>query len=162
MQLCGAVKNIYDNSTAMNRPQEILVDVIGLGSGVVDRLAEQDLPVRGINVAESPASKKNYLNLRAELWFAMKDWLTKRDCRLPDDDELIAELVSPQYTYTSTGKLKIEAKEAMKKRGIKSPDKADALALTMASSAASFSGASFSSMGYNFKKSLKSKIIRVG
>jgi|TARA_R100001244_G_scaffold45009_1_gene40717 hypothetical protein len=162
MQLCGAVKNIFDNSTAMNRPQEILIDVIGLGSGVVDRLAEQDLPVRGINVAESPASKKNYLNLRAELWFGMKDWLTKRDCRLPDDDELIAELVGPQYTYTSTGKLKIEAKEAMRKRGIKSPDKADALALTMASSAASFSGASFSTMGYNFKKSLKSKIIRVG
>jgi hypothetical protein len=162
MQLCGAVKNIYDNSTVMNRPQEILIDVIGIGSGVVDRLSEQGLPVRGINVSESPASRKNYLNLRAELWFAMKDWLTKRDCRLPDDDELIAELIGPQYSYTSTGKLKLESKEQMKKRGIKSPDKADALALTMASSAASFSGASFSSMGYNFKKSLKSKIIRVG
>ena len=161
MQLCGAVKNIYDSTTQMNQPQEILIDVIGLGSGVVDRLAEQNLPVRGVNVSESPASRKNYLNLRAELWFAMKDWLTKRDCRLPNDDELIAELVSPMYSYTSTGKLKIEAKEAMKKRGIKSPDKADALALTMASSAASFGG-KFSSMGYTFKKPLKTKIIRVG
>ena len=161
MQLCGAVKHQYDGATVLNRPQEILIDVIGLGSGVVDRLAEQGLPVRGINVAESPASKKNYLNLRAELWFAMKDWLAQRDCRLPDDDELIAELVSPSYTYTSSGKLKIEAKEQMKKRCIKSPDKADSLALTMASSAASFSS-SFSQMGYNFRKPLKTKIIRVG
>jgi hypothetical protein len=161
MQLCGAIKNLYDDATAMNRPQEILIDVIGVGSGVVDRLAEQDLPVRGINVAESPASKKNYLNLRAELWFKIKDWLSARDCRLPNDDELIAELVSPSYTYTSTGKIKIEAKESMRKRGVKSPDKADALALTMASSAASFSS-NFNQMGYNWKKPIKSKIIRVG
>ncbi len=49
----------------------------------------------------------------------------------------------------------------MKKRGIKSPDRADALALTMASAAASFSG-SQSFMGYNFKKPLKSRILRVG
>ena len=41
MQLCGAIKNRYDDCTALERPQEILIDVIGLGSGVVDRLAEQ-------------------------------------------------------------------------------------------------------------------------
>jgi hypothetical protein len=161
MQLCGAVKNLYDDATAIEKPQEILVDVIGLGSGVVDRLSELNLPVRGINVAESPATGKNYLNLRAELWFAIKDWLAQRDCRLPYDDELVSELVAPSYKYTSTGKIKIESKEDMKKRGIKSPDKADALALTMASSAATFSGGT-SFLGYNFKKPLKSKILRVG
>lgn len=161
MQLCGTIKNLYDTATVMNQPSEIMVDVIGIGSGVVDRLREQDLPVRGVNVAESPASKKNYLNLRAELWWSMREWLAARDCRLPDDDELIAELISPSYTYTSSGKIKIEPKEKMKKRGIKSPDKADALALTMASSAASFSS-SFSQMGYNFRKPIKTKIIRVG
>ena len=80
---------------------------------------------------------------------------------MPNDDELIAELVAPIYKYTSTGKIKIESKEEMKKRGIKSPDRADALALTMASAAASFSG-SQSFMGYNFKKPLKSRILRVG
>ena len=161
MQLCGAVKNLYDDATAIEKPQEILIDVIGLGSGVVDRLSELQLPVRGINVSESPATGKNYLNLRAELWFAIKDWLAQRDCRLPYDDELVAELVAPSYKYTSTGKIKIESKEDMKKRGIKSPDKADALALTMASSAATFSGGT-SFLGYNFKKPLKSKILRVG
>jgi phage terminase large subunit len=161
MQLCGAIKNRYDDSTAIEQPQEILVDVIGLGSGVVDRLAEQNLPVRGVNVAEAPSTKKNYLNLRAELWFAVKDWLAQRDCRLPNNDELASELAAPQYKYTSSGKIKIESKDEMRKRGIKSPDKADALALTMASSAASFGG-SQAFMGYNFKKPLKSRIFRVG
>src|SRR5210317_226495 len=161
MQLCGVVKNRYDDATVMERPQEILVDVIGLGAGVVDRLREQNLPVRGVNVAEAPSTKKNYMNLRAELWFAIKDWLAQRDCRLPIDDELVSELAAPLYKYTSTGKIKIESKDEMRKRGIKSPDKADALALTMASSAASFSG-SESYFGYNFKKPLKSRIIRVG
>ncbi|MEL0255307.1 MAG: hypothetical protein VW930_05100 [Burkholderiaceae bacterium] len=161
MQLCGAVKAEYDTTTFENKPQEILVDVIGLGSGVVDRLAEQNLPVRGVNVAEAPSTKKNYLNLRAELWFAIKDWLAQRDCRLPNNDELASELAAPQYKYTSSGKIKIESKDEMRKRGIKSPDRADALALTMASSAASFSG-SQSYMGYNFKKPLKSRIFRVG
>ena len=161
MQLCGVIKNMYDDATVMEQPQEILVDVIGLGSGVVDRLAEQNLPVRGVNVAEAPATKKNYLNLRAELWFAIKDWLAQRDCRLPENDELASELAAPQYKYTSSGKIKIESKDEMRKRGIKSPDKADALALTMASSAASFSG-SASYLGYNFKKPLKSRIFRVG
>jgi hypothetical protein len=161
MQLCGAVKNKYDDAGALERPSEILIDVIGLGSGVVDRLAEQNLPVRGVNVAEAPSTKKNYLNLRAELWFAIKDWLAQRDCRLPINDELASELAAPLYKYTSTGKIKIESKDEMRKRGVKSPDKADALALTMASSAASFGG-SQSYLGYNFKKPLKSRIFRVG
>ena len=161
MQLCGVIKNRYDDATVLEKPQEILIDVIGIGAGVVDRLREQNLPVRGINVSESSSAKKNYLNLRAELWFAIKDWLAQRDCRLPIDDELASELAAPLYKYTSTGKIKIESKDEMRKRGIKSPDKADALALTMASSAASFSG-SESYFGYNFKKPLKSRIIRVG
>ena len=113
-----------ENSYNEEQPQEILIDVIGLGSGVVDRLAEQNLPVRGVNVAEAPSTKKNYLNLRAELWFAIKDWLVLRNCRLPNDDELVSELAAPSYKYTSTGKIKIESKDEMKKRGVKSPDKA--------------------------------------
>ena len=160
MQLCGIIKNRYDDATVLEKPQEIMVDVIGIGSGVVDRLRELNLPVRGINVAESPSSKKNYLNLRAELWFKIKEWLGGRDCRLPEDEELVRELASPGYKYTSTGKIKIESKEEMRKRGVKSPDRADALALTMATSAVG--GGSMTYLGYNFRKPLKSKIIRVG
>lgn len=161
MALCGAVKNQYDDCTVLEKPSEICVDVIGLGAGVVDRLRELNLPVQGVNVAEAPSTKKNYLNLRAELWFAVKDWLNLRACKIPEDSELHQELISPIYKYTSSGKIKIESKDEMKKRGIKSPDKADALALTFASSASALSG-NKSFMGYNFKKPLKSKIFRVG
>ena len=54
MQTAGRVKREYDDTPFEERPQVILIDVIGLGAGVVDRLAEQGLPVRGINVAETP------------------------------------------------------------------------------------------------------------
>ena len=161
MALCGAIKNEYDDCTTLEKPSEILVDVIGVGSGVVDRLSELNLPVIGVNVGESPSSKKNYLNLRAELWFKIKEWLSGRDVFMPSDDELVQQLVSPIYKYTSTGKIKLESKEEMKKRGIKSPDKADALALTFASTSAVLGGGS-SFMGYNFKRPIKSKIYRVG
>ena len=161
MALCGAIKNEYDDCTTLEKPSEILIDVIGVGSGVVDRLSELNLPVIGVNVGESPSSKKNYLNLRAELWFKIKEWLSGRDVFMPSDDELVQQLVSPIYKYTSTGKIKLESKEEMKKRGIKSPDKADALALTFASSSAVLGGGS-SFMGYNFKRPIKSKIYRVG
>ena len=110
-----------------------MVDSIGLGSGVVDRLKELGLPVRGINVAESPSMRSQYVNLRAELWFRMKEWLEARDCKLPKDEQLFSELVAPRYSFTSVGKLKVESKQEMKKRGLPSPDRADAVILTLAS-----------------------------
>lgn len=162
MELCGAIKSRYDNEQSMNKPQEILVDVIGLGAGVVDRLLEVGLPVRGVNVAESPSTKGTYLNLRAELWFKVRDWFGGRDVRIPHDNKLISELSSPIYKFNSSGKIKIESKDEMKKRGLQSPDRADALALTMAGIPASFGGTNESIMGYNFRKPIKSKIYRVG
>jgi hypothetical protein len=65
-----------------------------------------------------------------------KGWLERRDCRLPNEEGLFAELVSPRYSFTSNGKLKLESKEELKRRGLPSPDSADAIALTMASDAA--------------------------
>ena len=86
------------------------------------------------------------------MWFKVRDWLGGRDVRIPNDDILISELSSPIYKFNSAGKIKIESKEEMKKRGLPSPDRADALALTMASVPASFGSASESMMGYNFRK----------
>lgn len=133
MQLTGLIHAKYEELPPSQQPVEITVDSIGLGSGVVDRLKELDLPVRGINVAESPSMRNQYVNLRAELWFRMKEWLEARDCKLPKDEQLFSELVSPRYDFSSTGKLKVESKQEMKKRGLPSPDKADAVILTLAS-----------------------------
>ena len=129
MQTCGAVKAKYDATSL--KPAIICVDSIGIGAGVVDRLRELGLPVVGVNVSETP-SVGNYRNLRAELWFRLKDWLLQRGCKLPKNEILISELCSVRYLYTSSGKVQVESKEEMKKRGLKSPDLADALVLTFA------------------------------
>jgi phage terminase large subunit len=136
MQTAGVVKAEWDGLPPNARPREILVDSIGLGAGVVDRLRELGLPARGINVAESPSFKANYVNLRAELWFRLKGWLEARGCKLPKDEGLVAELVAPRYTFASNGKLRVESKDEMRKRGLASPDMADAVCLTLAGEAA--------------------------
>jgi hypothetical protein len=124
----------------MDRPSEIMVDSIGLGSGVADRLRELKFNVRDVNVSETTAMNLKAYRLRDELWIMVKDWLTTRVCRLPKDDELRMELVSTRYKYHSTGKYKIEDKEEMKARIRKSPDLADALCLTFAGQGALVGG----------------------
>jgi len=153
MELTGRVVDKYNNLIPRQRPTEILVDSIGLGAGVVDRLQELDLPVRGINVGEASSMSGTYLNLRAELWFKLKDWLAAKDCKLPVDSALFSELVSPRYQFTSSGKMKIESKDEMRKRGLPSPDKADAICLTLASDAATATFGSKHSV--QWKKPLK-------
>jgi hypothetical protein len=135
MQLTGAVVAEWEALPQSERPHEILVDSIGLGAGVVDRLRELGLPVRGINVSESPAMGTTYRNLKAELWYKMKAWFEARDCRIPNDEDLVAELATVRYFFTSNGKIQIEGKEDLRKRLMKSSDKADAVALTFASDA---------------------------
>jgi phage terminase large subunit len=144
MQLVGAV--IVE--AKMDKPAEICVDTIGMGSGVADRLreviGEMKLPirVRDVNVSEANAMNPNAAKLRDDLWLQVKEWLNQRVGKLPKDDELRAELVGPRYGFTSNGRLKVEGKPDMKKRGLRSPDKADALALTFASIAAGVGGRS--------------------
>ena len=138
MQSAGVVFNEYQASTT--KPAEILVDEIGLGAGVVDRLRELNLPVRGINVAESPASKQKYVNLRTELWFEMREWFSSRTCKIPHHEQLIEQLAAVKYSFTSNGKVRLERKDDIKSKLRGSPDAADALALTFASNAATLSG----------------------
>ena len=140
MSLTGAVVHEFEGTDHRDRPAEILIDSIGLGAGVVDRLRELKLPARGINVGESPAFKGQYMNLRAELWGKAKSWLEARDCKLPRDERLVNELSSPRYSFMSNGKLRLEGKDDMKRRGLASPDVADAFVLTFASQAATGGG----------------------
>ena len=72
-----------------------------------------------------------YANKRAEMWSEMKDWI-KTIGALPDDAQLRDDLAGPEAFMNRSGKLQLESKEDMKKRGLASPNKADALALTFA------------------------------
>jgi phage terminase large subunit len=140
MQLVGRVKHEWDRTPKDQQPSEILVDVIGIGAGVCDRLFELGLPARGVNVSESPSLKGLDLNLRVELWFEGRSWFEKRDCTIRGDEKLLAELVQQRYKFTSSGKRQAESKEEAKKRGVKSPNRADAFLLTFAGEAVSASG----------------------
>lgn len=155
MQTVGRVKAEYDGLPISLRPAEILVDVIGMGGGVVDRLRELGLPVRGINVGESPSMGDTYTNLRAELWFKMRGWLEQRGAKLPKNEQLIAELTSIRYSFVSSGKMKAESKDEMRKRGLASPDLADAVCLTLASDAATAMGGKTSKWGQPLRRGLK-------
>lgn len=130
MQTAGLIKMEYEQ--AREKPDSINVDVIGIGAGVVDRLNELGLPVVGINVAESPSVQSQYARLRDELWFLGREWLDAKDCRLADDDALIGELTTAKYAIQSNGKIKVEGKDEMKRRGVASPNRADAWLLTFA------------------------------
>jgi hypothetical protein len=116
------------------------VDSIGLGGGVADRLRELGHNVRDVNVSESVALNQSAARLRDELWIAVKDWLDTRAVKIPKDADLRAELLGPTYSFTSNGKIKVEGKSEMKRRGMRSPDIADALCLTFAGQAAVVGG----------------------
>ena len=111
MSLVGRVQEYLEEYESEDI-DEVLIDSIGIGSGTLDRLLELDLdvPIRGINVGESPSMGTDFVNLRAELWFRLRDWLGARDVRLPSDERLVTELTSPRYVYTSSNKRKIESK----------------------------------------------------
>lgn len=132
MQTAGILKDKYDALDPIDRPHEILVDAIGIGAGVVDRLRELGLPVRGINVAERPSARPRYRRLRDELWWRAREWFEGRDCKIPDDAGLISELTNVTYEVGSDGKVIVEPKEKMKERVLRSPDLADAFVLTFA------------------------------
>lgn len=135
MELAGIIKAEYDATPFEEQPSDIIVDVIGIGAGVVDRLMEMGLPVSGLNVSEAPAFKELYADLRTELWFKAKEWFERRDVRIETDDEDLArQLVALKFKYLSTGKMRAEPKDEMRKRDSKmgSPDEADAFVLTMA------------------------------
>lgn len=112
------------------KPDAVLIDEVGVGGGVVDRLKQlgfQIIPVNSANNAEDP---RMWMNKRAEMWGRMKEWLSGAD--IPDDRDLQDDLSGPEYGYDHRMRVQLEKKTDMKKRGLASPDCGDALALTFA------------------------------
>lgn len=112
-------------------PAAIIVDVIGIGAGVVDRLLELGYNVIAVNVSETATSEPLCHRERDALWKRFKEFLELGRCRIPDDDQLENELTAAHYVYDSNAVLKIEGKKEMKKRIGRSPDKADSAMLTL-------------------------------
>ena len=125
------VKNEWDITPGHERPDTILVDVIGIGAGVVDRLREFGLPVRGINVAESSTSEQ-YHRFKDELHDRARIWFEGLDCSIPNDKVLVEQLLGIEKGMTELGKLRIVGKKDPKTKKKKSPDRAESFILGFA------------------------------
>lgn len=130
MEVVGMINSIIENE----KPFRVLVDIGGLGAGIVDRLHElgHRETVTGINAGSKPLDANKYTNKRAEMWGQCREWLIDEPCSIPDSDSLHADLCGVRYKFDSNSRLSMEKKEEMKKRGIRSSDEADALCLTFA------------------------------
>lgn len=130
---------IVDFANEFN-PDMIFVDEGGVGGGVVDRLNMLRQPVMGVQFGAkadravvSGQGAVGYANKRAEMWGNMREWL--KGGMIPDDPDLASQLTGIEYGYVirdGQDVILLEKKSDMKKRGLSSPDKADALALTFA------------------------------
>jgi hypothetical protein len=137
MQVAARVAELHERW----QPETIFIDAGGPGAGVVDRCHYLKLPVLGIEFGASPDSDMQsngsgikYFNKRAEMWGRMRDWLAA-GAMIDDDATLKSDLTAVEYGYAmkeGSDCIVLEKKEHMKKRGLSSPDDADALALTFA------------------------------
>lgn len=129
MQLCGRIIVLINQF----KPDRVFIDMGSFGAAIYDRLCEKGYTIiRGINFGQAPDDTTRYGNKRAEMYDRMKRWLNKIPCKIPNDEVLKCELTSIGYFENSSGKLMLEKKSDMRRRGVPSPDKADAFCLTFA------------------------------
>ena len=111
------------------------VDDSGLGGGVTDRLRELvkqgifNATIVGVNNGSKANESDKYINKGAEMWFFMREKI--QELKIPNDNDLIAQLSTRKYSINSAGKHVVESKEHMKSRGLVSPDRADAAILAL-------------------------------
>lgn len=116
-----------------------MVDEGGVGGGVVDRLRQLRIPVIGVDFGSKPdyfyGEKERYANKRAEIWGEMREWLDTGsipDIQTGENVSVVDELTGPTYELNAKEAIQLESKKAMRKRGVASPNFADALACTFA------------------------------
>jgi len=140
MQTCGLLIGFLKSKNASLAK----VDMIGIGRGIADRAKELKQPVIGINVGEAPwpaecfdieegMDPEGFMNLRAQLYWWLRMLFEKGLIDIDAfDDDLAGELVEIRYKRLSSGKIQIESKGEAKNRGIPSPNRAEAVMLSVA------------------------------
>lgn len=137
------IKQIIDRDD----PARVFIDTGGVGGGVYDVVRsygeKYDSVVRGVNFGGAPQEPTVLLddgtespgpkNRRAEMWMRSKNWLAdEAGVDVPDEGIFQSDAVGPSYSYDPNQRLVLESKEKMRKRGVRSPDVWDAVALTFA------------------------------
>jgi phage terminase large subunit len=108
----------------------VAIDVIGIGAGVYSHLSRiaQLRNLHDVNVAEVPSQEDRFHRLRDEIWWSVREAFEQRLPSIPNDPDLIAQLTDIHWTEEG-GKIKVEGKKELRKRGVASPNKADAFCL---------------------------------
>lgn len=135
MQTAGRVKGILDKYN--KKASKSVIDVIGMGAGVVDRLREQGYEKTIAFHSSEKTEKKDksgelgFRNLRSAAWWNLRELLQDDLIAIPDNDLLMGDLVTPKWKVTSNGKIQVEGKEDIRKRLSRSTDYADAVIYVM-------------------------------
>jgi hypothetical protein len=147
VDVAGVVMTQIEKAVATHKEREInetvrvKIDTIGVGWGVVSLLdrwvKERQLraQVIGVNVAERPKDQTKFKNQRAEMWWNTRTLIQpkdgKQELRLEVDRSVLAQLAGPTFKSDSSGRIQIESKIDMKRRGVSSPDRAEAILLAL-------------------------------
>lgn len=123
----GNVLRVLDEDDVELEEIPVVVDEVGVGSGVVDMGIERGLRIIPFNAGARAMRPHKFANRGAEAWWAFKLLMEEGLIDLdPEDEDLASQLQSRKYKTDSAGRIHIESKDDMKKRGLPSPDRADA------------------------------------
>lgn len=129
MKLVGWMQQFYDDHPMV----QFIMDADGLGGPVYDRAQEVGLPVSPFHAGRRAFKPKKFKNRRSEQWWAVRELFYAGLVDIdPEDEELHAQLSSIQWSMDSSGRIEVETKKEMKKRGLPSPDRADTLMMITA------------------------------
>jgi hypothetical protein len=105
---------------------------VGVGAYFEKHLSDLGFNVLGVNVGEAPRNRDRFANLKAELYWALRDRFESGQISGALSERMVSQLVAIRYECTPKGQIAIEGKEKMARRGVKSPDWAEALMLAFA------------------------------
>lgn len=149
MQTVGRIVRFYEQAPLEYRPTEIIIDSIGMGAPIYDRLREVGLPATACDIQGNASEQEGFLRLYSEMWWRCRQWFESGDSRLDETPRIkdlyganvgqhidfIRELTTPRYSIQSNGKIAVEYKEKVKERvqEKQSPDLAESFVLTFLS-----------------------------
>jgi hypothetical protein len=112
--------------------KKVNVDTVGIGYYMAQHLRDHGLPVSEINVGQAARDTDKYVNRKAEVYWSFRLRAMSGDLAGLTDEKTIAQLAGLRYSHNSRGQVVIESKEDARKRGVKSPDRAEAVVLAFA------------------------------
>jgi len=125
----GKVVQILGRLRATGRLQTILIDAVGIGYNFARHVADHGFDVYLFNAGHRAIDNERFANSKAESYWSLREWMQRASISGLNDLETEAQLSSVRYRTTPSGQTAIESKEDARKRGVRSPDRAEAMVL---------------------------------